>query len=482
MRPIVSILISLLFLFVYFSSLTGCTLGSRNRERFSNKLPNIILIVTDDQPPYTLDYMPILGQEIEERGIEFPNAYATTPLCAPSRASVLTGMYASEHQVTSNRPPLGGFESFNDTDTFAVLLQEQGYKTSFLGKYLNGYTTMEYIPPGWDDWHAFIKGTTPKRYYFDYEMNENGNLVEYGNKKSEYSTDILTNLAVDFIKDQRNEPFFITLNYYSPHQPRVPAPRHEDMYRTDEQVSARREPAFFEADISDKPEWLQIFEMVDSSNPKETNYIDNVHQRTLRSVTSIDEGLQKIIKTLERYDLETITYIFFISDNGETRGEHRIISGKNCPYEECIEIPFVILLPENQPVLTHLNENFVLNIDLAPTFLDLANIEIPTQISGNSLLPLLSNPSETWREEVLIEHWQDTENIEEGGLVVQIPGFEAIRTSTWKFVRYETGELELYDLLNDPYEMNNLASVPEYNSVVENLGKKLDDLIAEERN
>jgi len=439
-------------------------------------------VVTDDQPPYSLEYMPNLEQEIEERGIEFPHAYATTPLCAPSRASVLTGMYASEHQVTTNRPPLGGFESFNDTETFAILLQDQGYKTSFLGKYLNGYKTTEYIPPGWDGWHAFIKGPPPDRYYFNYEMNENGVLVEYGNKKSEYSTDVLTDLAVDFIKNQRGEPFFISLNYFSPHQPRIPAPRHEDMYRTNEQVSARREPAFYEEDISDKPGWLQTFEMIDISNSKATHYIDDVHQRTLRSVTSIDEGLQKIILTLERYDLENITYIFFISDNGETRGEHRIPSDKDCPYEECIEIPFVILMPENQPVPTHLNDNFVLNIDLAPTFLDLANIEIPTQISGNSLIPILSNPSEKWRKEVLIEHWQDIENMEEGGLVAVIPSFEEIRTSEWKYVRYETGELELYDLINDPYEMNNLASVPEYNSMVENLDQKLDDLIAQERN
>ncbi|MCH7663904.1 MAG: DUF4976 domain-containing protein [Chloroflexi bacterium] len=162
-----------------------------------------------------------------------------------------------------------------------------------------------------------------------------------------------------------------------------------------------------------------------------------------------------------------------MSDNGEAWGEHRLSSAKNCPYEECIRVPFIVYYPA---LITEarVEEKQVLNIDIAATIADLVGIPIPGSVDGISFLPLLTNPDAPWREGFIIEHWRTEE-----GFGSILPDFVGIRTAKWKYIRYETGELELYDLENDPYELENLANQISYQSTLELLDSQLDDLLVE---
>lgn len=449
--------------------ISGCSLFQPTRPYDPSK-PNIILILTDDQPQDTIAFMPTLQTELVEKGINFTNAYVTTPLCCPSRASILNGQYAHNHDVLTNRPPVGGAGNLDDSSTIATWLQAAGYTTGFIGKYLNAYGQVEpygYIPPGWDDWRVFIDSGQPYRYYYDYTLNENGQLVEYGAEEEDYGTDVLVSKAVDFIRASAEEPFFLFLSFYAPHQPRAAAERHEDLFRTEQQIRARRPLNFNERDMTDKPEYMQ------SLAPADTDRMDLVYQRALRSLMAVDEGIAEILGALQQIKQKENTVIIYLSDNGEAWGEHRLSSAKNCPYEECIRVPFVVYYPDaiSQP---RADNSLVLNIDLAATIVDIAGLNIPASIDGLSFLPLLRDPAASWRESFIIEHWRTEEGF--GSLV---PDFVGIRTEQWKYVRYETGEIELYDLVNGPFEMDNLAYLDEYQERVLLLDAELDEMLGE---
>ena len=435
-----------------------------------NGAPNVVLIFTDDQSPDSITHMPTVNNVLAAEGVEFSTAITTTPLCCPSRASMLTGQYAHNHGVLTNRVPNGSAVVFDDSSTVATWLHDNGYRTSYIGKYLNGYEEVDpygYIPPGWDDWQVFMEGSGTHRYYYDYTLNENGEMVDYGDKKKDYSADVMAEKAVDFIYESKDQPFFLMMGFYGPHQPYTYADRHEDMFRTDEQISARRPLNFNEEDISDKPEWMQPVEIA------EVNRMDQLYQRSLRTLMAVDDAVADILEALDCIGQSDNTLIIFVSDNGVTYGEHRLVNSKNCAYEECIQIPYVVYYPGEVEGGRMLDEP-VLNIDLAPTIADVAGLPIPDSVDGTSLMPLLQGGADDWRDAVLIEHWPTEEGF--GGT---IPYYEAIRTAEWKYVRYETGELELYDLVNDPYEMQNLAGDAQYADLMAQLGQQLDLMVQE---
>jgi N-acetylglucosamine-6-sulfatase len=430
--------------------------------------PNFVIFMTDDQPAFTLDYLPIVQERLVDEGVLFENAFATTPLCCPSRASILTGLYAHNHGVLTNREPLGGVTVFDDSSTIATWLKQAGYRTSFVGKYLNGYGDIGpvgYIPPGWDDWHVFLEGSTVDRFYFNYSLAENGETFIYGDEEADFSNDVLTEKMLDFIQAESDDPFFAVIAYFSPHQPFGYPDRHADMFRTDEQFSARRPPNFYEEDVSDKPEWLQGLERVDF------NWTDRVSQRSLRSLQSVDESVGRVLDALDCAGKLDNTFVLFLSDNGATAGEHGLANAKNCPYEECIKLPFVVRYP---PLVeqARVESNLVLNVDIAPTIAQLADIEPAHEVNGISIAELLSDASVAWRDSVLIEHWPGEE-----GLSSEIPYFESIRTAEWKYVRYETGEEELYNLATDPFELENLVGDPKYAETISRLAIELDGLL-----
>ena len=444
-----------------------------SQKRLDDPRPNIILILTDDQPYHTVRYMPTVRDVLMKQGMKFEKGFATTPLCCPSRASILSGQYAHNHKVYTNRMPVGGAKKFDDSKSFAIWLQEAGYQTAYFGKYLNGYediTPLGYVPPGWDEWNVFLSNKAMEdernaQYYFNFSMSENGVIVNYSESNDNFSADVITREALSFIHDARETPFFILVGYYNPHSPYFSADRHNDQFRVrgEFQEEPYRVPNFMEDDVSDKPLYLQTL------HRPSVEKIDESYRQILRSLLSVDDGIASILDVLQKTGLRENTIIVYLSDNGLTVGNHRLGLAKNCAYDECVRIPFIIYAPYRFAART--DSHLVANIDLAPTFAELAGVPIPDDVDGTSLLSLLKNEHVTWRDAILIEHWPTEE-----GVGSKIPEFYAVRTVNWKYVEYSTGETELFDLKNDPYELQNVTNIPEYANITAELKNKLDDL------
>jgi len=446
-----------------------------SQTRLDDPRPNIIFIFTDDQPYHSVQYMPTVRDVLIKQGVNFENGFVTTPLCCPSRVSVLTGEYVHNHQVYTDRMPLGGAQKFDDMSSYAVWMKGAGYHTAYLGKYLNDYDALQpygYVAKGWDEWDVFLgkninadDDTGNAQFYSDFSMSENGNVVEYNGDKSIFGADLITRKAVDYISDKRDEPFLLTMAYYNPHSPYFWAERDDNQFRANAALQAEpyRPPNFMEADVSDKPKYLQDL------NPISVEKIDITYKQILRSLLSVDDGVASVLAALDKTGLSKKTIIFYITDNGLTVGDHRFGLTKNCPYEACARVPFIVYSPALFParVDTHL----VANIDLAPTFAELAGAKIPASVNGMSLVPLLKNSQADWRDSLLLEHWPTEE-----GVGSKIPEFYAVRNADWKYVEYSTGEKELYDLKNDPYELENIADKSKYAEIQKQLKSRLDEL------
>lgn len=413
--------------------------------------PNIVFIYTDDLDWPLMAYMPLTRQLIAEQGAVFTNFFVTSSMCCPSRASLLRGQYPQNTGILENAP---GFKKFyrqgNEQETLAIWLERAGYRNALLGKYLNLYPLgafPEYVPPGWHDWRTFLDEGKP--YYFAYAMNENGAVVRYHKKPEDYSTDVLNRSAQAFIRQsiQAGQPFFALISVYAPHGPSTPAPRHMEQW-TD--VTYPKKPSFHEEDVSDKPAVIQ--QLRQTGGLFEVEEADALFRLRVQSMQAVDEMVADLVRLLEQSGHLENTYIFFSSDNGFHMGEHRLPSGKMLPYEEDILVPLYVRGPGIRPgtVISALTAN----IDLAPTFLELAGARAPRWLDGRSFAPLLSQPEQTpkgWRKALLIE----TGELEKE---TEALAWRGIRTETFKYVEYENGEREFYDLRNDPYEMDNLAS------------------------
>ncbi len=447
--------------------------------------PNIILILTDDLDARSLDdhleQLPNIAA-LQQAGTTFSNFVISTPLCCPSRASILRGQYAHNHGVLYNGGENGGFATFRrlgrEESTVATWLQDAGYRTALLGKYLNGYpegADPAYVPPGWDEWSSFIGNNKPGKddpFYVDYQMNEDGKLVSYGSRPEDYSTDVLSAKATDFVERtaEASQPFFLYLAPYAPHEPALPAARHAEAFAD---ATAPRPPSFDEADIGDKPSYVRDLPEFDAGQVQQ---IDDFHRRRLRSMVAVDEMVGSLISTLDATGTLDNTYVFFASDNGFHLGEHRLAQGKVSPYEEAIRVPLIARGPGVSA--GRVEDRLALNVDLAPTFTALAGTQAAGFVDGRSLVPLLRGEAPaTWRHGVLIETFgrknsrdrsanrraaaaRATPGGSEGELrgSVLVPSYTALRTADLLYVEYEGGERELYDLGKDPYELENLAS------------------------
>jgi N-acetylglucosamine-6-sulfatase len=461
-HPVILILALAVFTILFIGASPACSAKSKQTDK-----PNIIIILTDDQPIPTLQYMPNLQKEIIAKGISFSNTYVTTPLCCPSRSSILTGLYVHNHGVLTNRAPLGGAVAFKDASTLPVWLQSVGYRTSLIGKYLNNYDTLPegYIPPGWDDWHVYVSKDPDKDFYYGYTFNDNGKVTQYGDEPEDYSTDMMSKKAMDFIK-QTDGPFFLLLSFYAPHQPYISADRHKDLYKTYAEFERYRPENFLEKDVSDKPAWVQE---IDPQNAgRDPVYIDKVYQRILRTLMAVDDSVGQVTAALDDEGIRDNTLIIYMSDNGMALGDNSIF-GKACPYDICIHVPFVISYPD-KITASRVDPNLILNIDIAPTLADLAGIPNISRFDGQSFLKLLSDPTSAWRDGFLIEQYQDAE--EEGGMTALVPSYVGFRTKEWKYVEYETGERELYNLINDPFELDNLAAQSQYEQTMQDLSAR----------
>ncbi len=439
--------------------------------------PNIIVILTDDLGLAELTYMPRLKEYLADQGMTFSNFFVATSLCCPSRASILRGQYPQNTSVHTNAPPHGGFQTFfglgKEDETVAVWLQQAGYRTGLIGKYMNGYphtAPMTYIPPGWDEFVAYHENSNNEELlrYYEYSLNVNGTLEKYGTRVKEYSTDVFTRHAQRFIESslETSQPFFLYFATHAPHLPSTPARRDSRLFPSER---APRSPSFNEADVSDKPAHIRSMQRL---GKRAIASLDREFRNRIRSLQAVDRSIAKLVGLLqERHALDN-TYIFFSSDNGYHLGEHRLRSGKTLPYEEDLRVPLIVRGPQIPINVTA--SRLAVNIDLAPTWLELANATAQ-DLDGRSLVPLLhAKPIASWRNSFGFSFGKY--EFEPSGAAAapspnyvasletriskgqSIPFYIGLRSCAYSFVEYSTGELELYDLRADPYQLQNIAS------------------------
>ena len=425
--------------------------GMQRLQQLEDPPPNIVFVLVDDMDYTLLPYIERTNRLVAQEGAVFTNYFVTSSACCPSRASTLRGQYPHNTGILENSP---GFEEFyrngNDEETIAVWMRSAGYQNSFMGKYMNLYPAgvkRSYIPRGWTDWHVFLYHITSD-FYFGYTMNENGKLVSYSKKAEDYSTDILRDRALEFIERnaRRRSPFFLYISPYAPHGPSDPAPRHADLYPD---LVYPKSPSFHEEDTSDKP--FIIRDLRRTGGLFETEEADALFVRRVQTMQAVDEMVADIIQLLEENGQLENTYIFFTSDNGFHMGEHSLPSGKMLAYEEDIRVPFMVRGPGIQAGTTV--TQMAANIDLAPTFAELAGAEVAEFVDGRSLVPFLLGRAEDvtdWRNALLLETgYLDRES--------HVIAYRGIRAEAFTYVEYESAELEFYDLTSDPYQLDNLA-------------------------
>ena len=440
------------------------TTGATSTTGTPQRRPNIVVLMTDDQTQEAMRVLPKVKRLLADEGTTFTHSFSSYPLCCPSRATYLTGQYAHNHGVLNNHPPYGGFQEFHDqSTTFPVALQQAGYRTIHIGKYLNGYGLKNptEIPPGWSDWQASVDPST--YFYFGYTLNENGKLHKYSHRARDYQTDVYARKADAAISNaaKRNKPFFLNVAFTAPHgavpetagpstlspgtiPTPTPAPRYRHKF---DHEPLPRPPSFDEQDMSDKPAFMQrrgVFYI------KIAERIANNYRRELDSLQSVDDAVDRIVKTLRDTKQLDNTVIIFTSDNGFFHGEHRMPFGKFLVYEPSVRVPLVIRGPGLGRGLS--NDTLVANIDLAPTILDLAGATPLRLPDGRSLVPLMNGSEASFDRPILLESGPG------GGPFT--PVYHAVRTPRYVYVEYDTGDRELYDLQADPYELDNRVADP----------------------
>lgn len=433
--------------------------------------PNLVYVLADDLDLPTFAAIPELRPLLQDEGTTFSEAFVSLSLCCPSRASILRGQYAHNTGVFWNKGRDGGYARFvstgDEASTLAVWLQAGGYDTALMGKYLNGYPDEDdptAIPPGWTEWVSPARGNPYAQY--GYTLNDNGRLVRHGKGPQDFLEDVLAARAADWIRAEAaaRRPFFLYYASYAPHGPATPAPRHAERY-----ADARypRTPAFDEVDVTDKPPWIQARAALDT---RERDAADTRWRTRLRSTRALVDTLTTLLGALREAGVLDHTWIVFTSDNGFHIGEHRQRAGKNTAYDTDLRVPLVIRGPGVHKGAV--DPRMVVNIDHAPTLVALAGVAAPDWMDGRSLLPLLSGAPVPWRTGFLLEHRgpgradgpppevpEPTDPAEEGEAATGgVPVFTGVRTARHSYVEYAGGERELYDLISDPFQLDNLAA------------------------
>ena len=410
--------------------------------------PNVIFIIADDMRESDMAYMPNLQTLLVGNGIKFTNAFAVNATCCPARASILRGQYPQNNGITRTGDAFKRFHaSGKEFDTLATRLRNGGYRTGLYGKYLLDYPAAgepTYTPPGWDEWVAVGR----EKGYYNYELIDNGVSTLYGSKPEEYVTDVLSAKVQASIASVRvdKRPFFLFVAPSAPHEPAIPAPRHAGLFST---LQVPRTPAFDEADVSDKAQWIQNLRRL---NPVVQGEIDAAYRDRLRTLQALDDMLAAIIASLQSAGVLDNTYLIFSSDQGFSLGEHRIKLSKGNSYEENIRVPFVVRGPRVAAGIS--SASIVLHTDILPSVLSLAGVPVPDYADGRSLLPLFGGAEpKPWRSRFLVDHTDSP--------LIDVPilpaSHTAVRTKKYTYIDYPTtGEHELYDLSSDP---NQIASI-----------------------
>ncbi|HEX7248181.1 MAG TPA: sulfatase [Actinomycetota bacterium] len=427
---------SLLYLVVFPQAASAGVVEQASDDR---TLPNVVLIVTDDQRWDTIDLMPTVSNLLAGRGTTFEQAFVVNPLCCPSRASILTGNYSHTTGVYQQGPPHGGFEAFDDSSTLATWLSGRGYETGLFGKYIDSYqhdALIGYVPPGWSRWQAFVHSQ-----YVDYSLTHDGTIVRYGDEPADYATTVLGDAAEEFIR-QADAPFFVEFAPPAPHAPAVVEAQYAKQFAD---LPPWRPPSFNEASVEDKPAYMRALPPL---TPDRIAALDWRRRLQLESLLSVDREVGDLLTALQETGHLDDTIVIYTSDNGVMLGEHRW-DKKEVPYEESIRVPLIVR-DDSLAVGPSVDDHLVLNIDIAPTIAERAGVDVETD--GVSLMPLLRrDASVPWRTRFLVEHLERTN---------PVPTYCAIRTEQHVLVEYVTGERELYDLVADPYQLENVAGTP----------------------
>ena len=436
--------------------------------------PNIVFILTDDLSwnLVTPQIAPHIVQ-LENAGMTFDHYFVADSLCCPSRSTIFTGLFPHDTQVETNLPPDGGFQKFQSRDlaprTYAVALHDAGYQTSMLGKYLNGYGDLTMtpatapVPQGWSDWHV---SNSSGYFEYDFTQNDNGNVTKYTGPDN-YGVDVLNRAAQSFIRMSATRPFSVEVATYAPHQPYVPAIRNENDFPG---LSEPRDPSFNAAN-QDPPSWMADRPPL---GPLTIARLDLIYRKRAQTVEAVDKLVADTEATLAAEHLTDKTYLVFSSDNGYHLGQHRLARGKQTAFDTDIRVPLIV----DGPGVTAgtVDHHVVENVDLYPTFTELAGATPDRPIDGHSIVPLLlgRQPVPAWRTVALLEHRHhvasasDPDN--EGGRKNDPTTYEGIRISAPSlpgfrgpvesvYVEYADPkqEVEYYDITKDPYEIDNIA-------------------------
>jgi N-acetylglucosamine-6-sulfatase len=518
-RSVVSrVTVAFLVVVLAASCTDGGSNASRNNSASSGRssgtaaqgAPNVLFVLTDDMRLDDLQHMPQVQRLIGEQGVTFDNEFDNVTLCCPARTSILRGQYSHNTGVLTNGGTTGGFETAHainvEQATVATAMHDAGYATGLFGKYLNGYpntVASSYVPPGWDTWSSSSKGNAYGE--FNYTLNQNGTQVAYGDKPEDYGTDVYTRQTTDFIDSahQAGKPFFAYLAVYAPHQPATPAPQDANAFPG---LQATRDASFNEADVSDKPQYIQG---LPSIGPRVQAKVDALARRRAQSLQAVDRDVAGLITHLRDIGALDNTYVIFTSDNGFHLGQHRMPAGKQTAYETDIHLPLLVRGPEitaggHVQAITG-------NVDLAPTIAELGGATLTDSPDGRSLVPFLHGRADDaagWRQAYLLEHWTtslapqdrsgaaqlEPDDLDQAGssddtsttststsiragkaAATNIPEFQGLRVERYTYVEYATGERELYDLTKDPDELDNLAASAAP-ALVDALHQRLDDL------
>jgi N-acetylglucosamine-6-sulfatase len=450
--------------------------------------PNVVVIQADDQTvaQFTRRVMPNTFKLLVDHGTTFKDYIATTALCCPSRASLITGQYAHNHGVFANGGDKGGYQALRDKgNVLPVWLERAGYNTIHLGKFLNGYWKVGDDPaavgPGWDDWQTLINKEDA---YYDYDLSNNAQVVHYGDKPRDYVTRVLERKAVRAIRDYSkvSAPFYLQFDERAPHVERnksgpcsgrtrypLPAPKDQDRFRHAQLPAI---PSYDEKRMGDKPAFLRHAPRISA---RAKRMITKHWRCSLASLVSVDRSVARVYNAVKKAGELDRTVFIYLSDNGQFFGEHRVATGKVLPYEEALRQPLVISVPKRYrdgASRVRTVNAAVGNIDLAPTILDLAQgRSCPAgggcrAMDGRSLLPLLTDQGHWPQQRALLSEYR-----------VFVPHhygtckFAAIRTPTTLYAehysvtdlktdecaRVRPPEVERYDLTRDPFELNNLC-------------------------
>jgi N-acetylglucosamine-6-sulfatase len=441
--------------------------------RKADERPNFLVVVVDD---LRFDDVGAYGHpfvktpnidRIAREGARFENAFATTPLCSPSRANLLTGLYARRNGITDNT---NRSERSHELQTFPRLLDAAGYDTAFLGKWHMGND--ETRRPGFDYWVS-MKGQGEA---IDPNLHENGTT----RKVEGYVTDVLTDRAVDFLSRERGEPFLLFFAHKALHPNIVqhddgsttaigeggyiPADRHRELYADSE---IPRRPSYG-VPPRGKPALERAIEGLSPLGP-ETVFPDGAIRDRLRMLAAVDESLGRMLEVLEEQGKLENTVVVVTSDHGFFYGEHGLSEERRLAYEESIRIPLVVRYPPLVEAGSTI-DSMVTTLDLAPTCLELGEVP-PVPLDGRSLLPLFRGDTAGWRDAFFVEYYSD----------IVFPrivnmGYEAVRTGRYKLIHYREleGMDELYDLEADPYEMTNLIDSEDHASARQELYSRLE--------